>query len=429
MRRVFVIVFLCALMVGDRLLAAADVLKNQARAVTWSATVTRGAGALGEIPACATGCARFDLSVDLPATTWQQPGGVQVAIRWTSRTLGDNLRLYVYRGGELLASSDGIIATAQSVILRELPNGPLRVYVAFDPDSPNDEIAYDGLVEVEHDPRPRPLRLLTPDLEPRAQRNLGFDPGGIFFDTVSDNHPSCYQSEVDVEGARLCLRFDQIFANVGEGPLELRFAVDAGTTPATTDAFQRRYWSDPAITPQDHPVGPVEFHDVHGHYHFNSFGLSRLWAVDGSMAKTKIVRARTHKRMFENGKDRTGRKVSFCLADIEIDAWAKKGDGPRTYLAPECLFPAESTGTTDHYAQGITQGWADVYDWYLPEQYIEVSGVPDGDYFLETIADPDNLLRELDEGNNCSGIFIRLAGMQGGTPSATILSESSRCAR
>jgi hypothetical protein len=32
----------------------------------------------------------------------------------------------------------------------------------------------------------------------------------------------------------------------------------------------------------------------------------------------------------------------------------------------------------DYLIQGITPGWADVYDWYLPDQFIEVSGVPDG---------------------------------------------------
>ncbi len=32
--------------------------------------------------------------------------------------------------------------------------------------------------------------------------------------------------------------------------------------------------------------------------------------------------------------------MSFCLADTTIDSWLRKGDGPRTYFAPGCLFPA-----------------------------------------------------------------------------------------
>ena len=71
-------------------------------------------------------------------------------------------------------------------------------------------------------------------------------------------------------------------------------------------------------------------------------------------------------------------KVSFCMADIRIDAWGEKGDGPRKYYAPDCLFPVSSDGVIDHYRQGINNGWADVYDWYIPDQYIEVTGVPNG---------------------------------------------------
>jgi hypothetical protein len=114
---------------------------------------------------------------------------------------------------------------------------------------------------------------------------------------------------------------------------------------------------------------------------------------------------------------RTGRKVSFCLADTEIDRWARKGDGPRTYNAPDCLFPASTSGGRDHFVQGITAGWADIYDWYLPDQFIEVSGVPDGKYILETIADPDSRLLEANEANNCIAMYVQLTGM--GTPSAS----------
>jgi hypothetical protein len=41
---------------------------------------------------------------------------------------------------------------------------------------------------------------------------------------------------------------------------------------------------------------------------------------------------------------------------------------------------------------GISVGWADVYNWFLPGQFIEVSGLPDGYYRLETEADPNNTI-------------------------------------
>ena len=101
------------------------------------------------------------------------------------------------------------------------------------------------------------------------------------------------------------------------------------------------------------------------------------------------------------------------MADIRIDAWGEKGDGPRKYYAPDCLFPQTSDGVTDEFRQGINNGWSDVYDWYIPDQYIEVTGVPNGYYRLEFCADPFNEIEEENEDNNCVVNHIRLSGMEG----------------
>ena len=410
--------------------AAGATLKTIARPVLWSGGVTRGAGHVGEVPECASGCDRFDLRLSLPNGVWNhKPGGVQVAIRWQGGIFGDNLRLFVYRGSSLVAKSDGIIAISQGVLIPQPDDGLLTVYVAYDPDSTSNPLAYEGLAEVEYDVRPHPTRQLLPDLEARPQRNLGFDPVGIFFDAVSPLFPTCYQSEVDEEGARLCLRFDQIFANTGEGAMELRFSVPTGTTPPLTDVFQRLYWSDDPARFDERRAGQVEFHETHGHYHFTSFGVSRLFAATASGARTSAapIRQRRTGRTVPLTLVRTARKVSFCLADTEIDSWARKGDGPRTYLAPDCLFPASSDGVNDYFVQGITRGWGDIYDYYLPDQYLEVSGIPDGNYVLETQADPDGLLREVTRANNCTSIRIRLSGMSSSSPSARVIGPGPAC--
>ena len=73
----------------------------------------------------------------------------------------------------------------------------------------------------------------------------------------------------------------------------------------------------------------------------------------------------------------------------------------------------DSDAVTDYYRQGVTNGWADVYDQYIPDQYIEVSQVPDGYYRLEFCADPFNEIEEEDETNNCVANHIRLSNMTG----------------
>jgi hypothetical protein len=213
--------------------------------------------------------------------------------------------------------------------------------------------------------------------------------------------------------------------------MELRFQVPAGTTPPVANVFQRIYWSDSPSHFDDRLAGQVVFHPAHGHYHFSSFGLSRLWAVDASGARTgsQPVRERKLKRTLPLRLASSGRKVSFCLADTEIDNWAKKGDGPRTYIAPDCLLPAFTDAGGDHYIQGITPGWGDIYDYYLPDQFIEVSGVGDGDYILENRGDPDGLLVEAREDNNCTSIRIRLQGMNSSSRSVQVLGPGPSCSQ
>jgi len=77
----------------------------------------------------------------------------------------------------------------------------------------------------------------------------------------------------------------------------------------------------------------------------------------------------------------TGGKRSFCLEDSQ------------------CLagFPANRHTCTD---QGIGAGCWDVYEYFLGCQYVDVTDLPDGDYFLRVTVDPLNQIAESDESNN-----------------------------
>ena len=324
-------------------------LRGPVHAVTWAGVVASGVDTGGPV-VCAPGCDRFTLRVALPPAVWdRRTGGLQVAIRWAGVAF-DNLRLYVFRDGVEVARSDGIIAVAQAVSIPAAANGTYDVFVAHDPDSPSASLAYEGRVEVEYEPRPRPLRRLMPDLEARPQQNLGFDPGGIFFDEISEAYPSCYRTEGEEEGARLCLRFEQIFANVGGGHMERRFSVPTAAPEGDHPVYQRLYRSDG--THDDLLAGEVEFHPAHGHYHFASFGLSRLWRVDAGTGRLEPFPAREKRwnRRLDPTLVRSGRKVSFCLADTTIDDWDAKGDGPPVHRA-RLLFPFESDGTFDYFVR------------------------------------------------------------------------------
>jgi len=389
----------------------------------------------GEPAECAAApCDRFRLKIDLPFNTFldpNRPGGVQVALRWFGNPAGhtlppgipgccgefDTLHLWIYKDGALVAASPGIIAVSQSAFIPEPENGWYDVWIAYDPEyNVAPAVEYEALAEVEYLPRIHPVSRLLPDLEFRSTERITFDtPSFPIFEPDPPPGSSCFLSEMEEDGARTCLRFDQIIANVGRGPVEIAYQVPAGTPSDPAAIFpvaQRIRESDGAFV--DRPGGTVEYHAVHGHYHYSSFANALLWTSDARGRRLGIEPvAAAH-------------KVSFCMADIRIDAWGKKGDGPRKYYAPDCLFPHTSDGTTDEYRQGINNGWADVYDWYLPDQYIEVSGVPSGYYRLEFCADPFDEIAEENEDNNCVVNHIRLRGMEGPKKKVDVLGVIER---
>jgi hypothetical protein len=127
--------------------------------------------------------------------------------------------------------------------------------------------------------------------------------------------------------------------------------------------------------PQNSPE-LFEFQECHGHYHFRGFAGYRLLDQQGAVV-------------------RTGNKVSFCLEDvIPWDVWSP------------------SWSKYDCEEQGIQAGWADVYDSGLPGQWIDITGVPAGDYLLEVTINPDRILRESDYTNNSAVVPVTIPAEQ-----------------
>jgi hypothetical protein len=389
---------------------------NDGPAKFWTGSVRNDGPGTPGIPECQTvHCDKVQLKVSLPANTWQRPGGLQVAIRWDIATEGA-LGLFVYRDGQLVAKSTAGVGIAQSVLIPSARNGGYEVYVSygvtFGAIDPDPVIGYEGLAEVEYAPAVKPLRDLLPDLAAMPQENVTYDnPGSIFGDTAPPGQ-SCFESEIDEQDAVQCLRFDQVLRNRGEGRLELRFQREAGVFQDEYVA-QRVYRSDGTFT--DWAAGQVEFHAVHGHYHFKGFAQSEMWLTDGAG------------NLVDTAPAAVGDKVSFCVSDTDLIDWGKKGDGPLSYPAPDCLEPKQVIGTTEFFSYGMTQGWADRYNWFLPDQMIDTAGLADGTYVLFTTVDPDGKLLESDETNNCGSVVIELTDLATSQPHAQLLGAGPSC--
>jgi len=140
-------------------------------------------------------------------------------------------------------------------------------------------------------------------------------------------------------GTRRLLRFDTVTANLGTADLVL------GPTPPPGVSSGIFVWSP-----------------CHMHHHVAGYAEFTLWAGDQLVV--------------------TGRKQAFCLED---DVQVVPGGPSHGY---RCNF------------QGITVGWADVYDRALPCQWLDVTDVPTGTYTLKVEIDASKAFPDANPANN-----------------------------
>ena len=178
------------------------------------------------------------------------------------------------------------------------------------------------------------------------------------------------------EGTTL-LKLTNSVWNGGYGPLDLIGVIDPGSE--TQHVVQRILKDDGEYSEQS--IGEFIFHGGHNHWHLDSFSVYELWTLQSNGTLDQVVA--------------TSGKVSYCLRDIHRSAEAEQIDRAGfTSCSP--------------VRQGLSVGWTDVYQYYLPGQTIDITGLEDGTYALMSIADPFNLIQESDETNNGIVIYLEI---------------------
>jgi len=114
----------------------------------------------------------------------------------------------------------------------------------------------------------------------------------------------------------------------------------------------------------------------HGHYHLRDFNEFLLFNANGGLATI-------------------GYKQAFCAIDIERI-------GPNASATPRF-----ADCNSD---QGISSGWADVYNSGLPCQYIVIDNVANGDYTLQSTTNAKHVVSEDCFGDNTEWTGLRIAG-------------------
>ena len=205
---------------------------------------------------------------------------------------------------------------------------------------------------------------LKPDLVPLAD--------------VGNNWVYGWYLDQSTDPNKVLLRLSTTVANLGDGPLEMW---GGNTIGSQQEVFQRIYDSNGGYS--DSLAGFFVYHATHGHIHFEGFAYYFLREVTAGGGVGDTVAG--------------GEKVSFCLLNVtQVDA----------NLTNSTLAHGRG-GNSCGSIQGISVGYADVYGASLPDQWIDVTNVPSGTYWLEVVADPENRVEEVDDTNNIVRIQIQ----------------------
>ena len=360
---------------------------------------------------CASNCESRTLRIGFPASTWVRPGdGVIIAIH--HQGFDDALNLYVYDpAGQMVGQSNGLDSDGQAVLLKHPAAGTYRIVVNAS-ELANANVTYLGDARLHLDPCTSGNCDLLPYLHPVAPTDFHLSglPVGpstalgqpLPFALGPATTQSCWLDEQTAQGASRCLRLTNTIDNLGAGPLILRFqltspllqpGVDPHNEYLTGCEMQQVVMRDDGSS-WTRDAGPCVFHVPHGHFHYQNMATFGLHAVnaDGSTGPTL----------------RTAKKVGFCLTDVHEQAFGNPsagspgsaGNGGRQYWFPNCNLPSQIDANA-WVRMGISAGWGDVYTWDVPQQYIEVSGVPDGLYDVVSVANP--LGQILESGGHTGG--------------------------
>jgi hypothetical protein len=182
------------------------------------------------------------------------------------------------------------------------------------------------------------------------------------------------------------LEFSTIIGNVGDGPLILQGHTVQTADGTQTQAIQQIWRTDGTMC--THVAGYFIYHPQHQHWHFENFEDYQLRKDDPYTGE--IVRRSS--------------KVSFCLLDV----LRLPGYTGSTQFRNSCANPE---GT-----EGISVGYADEYEAFLPGQQIELDPdgdtLPPGNYYLVNVVNPGKLIWEKnDDIQSNSGVISVSIGL------------------
>lgn len=283
---------------------------------------------------------------------------------------------------QLDADGDGHITSEQYEGLSEAERAGFDTHLIGDP-APPEPIDYDAVLGIPSGVSATEAATY-PDFFPKIS-------GAITIDQTS-------------QAGRTLVRFGTQVNNQGTGPAILlsgRPGVDPIPTGApitswvnpdgSQNVLQAVYNYNGTSYSLSHylAAGRFTYHPGHGHFHFDGYAYYRLRHNVGGQPGEYVMR--------NDGTEVVGEKVGFCLINV-TSTFVTEG-GQSSSQLPGWNAPGQPA-TDCGLLQGVHVGKADVYSSSLTGQWIDVTGVPNGSYFIEIEIDAENAVTETDDSNN-----------------------------
>ncbi len=208
--------------------------------------------------------------------------------------------------------------------------------------------------------------------EPACAAGMMCCPSGIHTECVPTDADGCNVPDLTINDVAVQSSLDIDFVSTAADPCLLEEACVGGPGMRRVLVFDTE---TPNIGTGDVVAGvpsmsnpDFQYSSCHNHYHFQGYASYDL--VDGA---GNVVAA--------------GHKQAYCLRDNE-----------------RVMFDADVRSQPFYDCgggvQGISRGWSDVYYVGLPCQWVDITGVPAGSYFLRIRLNPERRIYELDYDNN-----------------------------
>jgi hypothetical protein len=194
------------------------------------------------------------------------------------------------------------------------------------------------------------------------------------------------------------LRFGATIVNIGEGAFVLR----ASRRWIGSEEWAVEQWIPEAAggySVQLTRSSLIFGGDGHGHWHVRQVEAHQLETLDGEILGRLV-------------------KQGFCFFDTDLYEDLPGAPENRHWGARGC---ASSFDT--RVRMGLSIGWGDKYPWYLLDERIDVTGLPDGQYRIREIADPNDEFEESDETNNETWVVIEIGTTPDGLRSSRVVEE------